>query len=162
MASNLSRPQCVKGSIFNGQWVKYLTSTFDLTLDLELGFFNIKFWNSCILGIGGLIYGKQKLSKSVGYHGSYVTLPFTHTHDPGLQFFKVKVWYRFRNWRVNWHETKWMWLNHLWSWLLMSACSKHNYLIFAHDGELRDVLCDYGMSLIYSLDGFIELETYVG
>ena len=36
-------------------WVYYVALAFDLTHDLDFGFFKIKFWNSCISGIISLI-----------------------------------------------------------------------------------------------------------
>ena len=44
-----------KGSALVGYWVKYVTFTFDLTHDLDLGCFKVKFRNSSISGIVGLI-----------------------------------------------------------------------------------------------------------
>ena len=44
-----------KGSALVGYWVQYVTLTFDLTHDLDLGCFNVKFRNSSISGIVGLI-----------------------------------------------------------------------------------------------------------
>ena len=43
-----------------GYWVSYVTLAFGLTHDLVFGFFKIKFRNSCISGIIGLIDVKQK------------------------------------------------------------------------------------------------------
>ena len=47
-----------KGSALVGYRVQYVTLTFDLTHDLELGCFKVKFWNSSISGIydTGTIY----------------------------------------------------------------------------------------------------------
>ena len=42
-----------KGSALAGYWVQYMTLTFDLTHDLDLGCFKVKFGNSCIYGIVG-------------------------------------------------------------------------------------------------------------
>ena len=44
-----------KGTALVGYWVKYVTLTFDLTHDLDLGCFNVKFRNSSISGIVSLI-----------------------------------------------------------------------------------------------------------
>ena len=44
-----------KGSALFGYWVQYMTLTFDLTHDLDLGCFKVKFRNSSISGIVGLI-----------------------------------------------------------------------------------------------------------
>ena len=46
-----------KGSVSVGS-VQYVTLTFDLTHDLDLGCFKVKFRNSSISGIVGLIYVK--------------------------------------------------------------------------------------------------------
>ena len=37
-----------KGGASVGYWVNYVTLTFDLTHDLDLGFFKVKFQNSCM------------------------------------------------------------------------------------------------------------------
>ena len=73
-----------KGSALLGYWVWYVTLTFDLTRDLDLGCFKVKFWNSCISGIVGLIDVKWKGSELAGYWANCVTLPFDHTHDLDL------------------------------------------------------------------------------
>ena len=65
-------------------WVWYVTLTFDLTHDLDLGCFKVKFWNSCISGIIDLIDVKRKGTKLKGYRADYMTLPFDHTHDLDL------------------------------------------------------------------------------
>ena len=61
-----------------------MTLTFDLTHDLDLGCFKVKFRNNCISGIVGLIDVKCKGSESIGYWADYMTLPFDHTHDLDL------------------------------------------------------------------------------
>ena len=43
------------GSASVGYWVQYVTLTFDLTHDLDLGCFKVKFRNRSISGIVGLI-----------------------------------------------------------------------------------------------------------
>ena len=62
-------------------WLWPLTSLITLTL----GFFNVKFWNSCISGTVGLIDVKWKGSELMGYWTDYMTLPFDHTHDLDLE-----------------------------------------------------------------------------
>ena len=52
-----------KGSASVGCWAIYVTLTFDVTHDLDFEFFKVKFWNSSISGIVGLIDMKQKWSK---------------------------------------------------------------------------------------------------
>ena len=50
-----------KGSASDvGYWVFYVTLTFDLTHYLDLGFFKVKFLNSCIAGFAGLMDVKWK------------------------------------------------------------------------------------------------------
>ena len=48
-------------------------------------FFKVKFRNSCISGIVGLIDVKWKGSELIRYWADYVTLPFDHTHDLDLE-----------------------------------------------------------------------------
>ena len=73
-----------KGSASVGYWVQYVTLTFDLTHDLVLGCFKVKFRNSCVSGIVGLIDVKWKGSELIGYWNDYMTLPFDHTLDLDL------------------------------------------------------------------------------
>ena len=44
-----------KGSTSVGYWAQYMTLTLDLTDDLHLGYFKVKFRNSSLSGIVGLI-----------------------------------------------------------------------------------------------------------
>ena len=72
----------------DGYWVHDLTLTFDLSDDLDLVFFNVKFRNICISGIVGLIGVKWKGSEFmelVRYWAYRMTLLFDHTYDPDLQ-----------------------------------------------------------------------------
>ena len=73
-----------KGSALVGHWVQYITLTYDLTHDLDLGCFMVKFWNSSISGIVGLIDVKWKGSELIWYWADCMTLPFDHTHDLDL------------------------------------------------------------------------------
>ena len=61
-----------------------MTLTFDLTYDLNLGCFKVKFRNSCIPGIVGLIDVKWKGSKLIWYWADCMTLPLDRTHDLDL------------------------------------------------------------------------------
>ena len=70
-----------KGSASVGCWVQYVTLTFDLTHDLDLGCFKVKFRNSSISGIIGLIDVKWKPGELIWYWANCMTLPFDHTHD---------------------------------------------------------------------------------
>ena len=62
--------------------VGYLT--FELTHDLDLGCFKVKFRNSSSSGIIGLIDVKWKGSELIWYWADSITLPFDHTHDLDL------------------------------------------------------------------------------
>ena len=73
-----------KGSALVGYWVQYVTLTFDLTHDLDLGCFKVKFRNSCIAGIVGLIDVKWKRGELIWYWADCMTMPFDHTHDLDL------------------------------------------------------------------------------
>ena len=65
-------------------WEQYVTLTIDLTHDLDLGCFKVKFRNSCISGIVGLIDVKWKRSELIWYWAECMTLPFDHSHDLDL------------------------------------------------------------------------------
>ena len=73
-----------KGSALVGYWVQYMTLTFDFTHDLDLGCFKVKFRNSSISGIVGLIDVKWKGSELIWYWADCMTLPFDHTRDLDL------------------------------------------------------------------------------
>ena len=73
-----------KESASVGYWVQYVALTFDLTHDLDLRCFTVKFRNSPISGIVGLIDVKWKRSELIWYWADCMTLPFDHTHDLDL------------------------------------------------------------------------------
>ena len=73
-----------KGSALVGYWVQYMTLTFDLTHDLDLGCFKVKIRNSSIYGMVGLIDVKWRGSELIWYWADCMTLPFDHTHDLDL------------------------------------------------------------------------------
>ena len=73
-----------KGSALVGYWVQYVTLTFDLTHDLDLVCFKVKFQNRSISRIVGLIDVKWKGSELIWYWANCMTLPFDHTHDLDL------------------------------------------------------------------------------
>ena len=73
-----------KGSVLVGYWVQYVTLTFDLTHDLDVGCFKVKFRNSSISRIVGLIDVKWKGIELIWYWANCMTLPFDHTHDLDL------------------------------------------------------------------------------
>ena len=71
-------------SVSVGYWISYVTLSFDLTYDLDLGCFKVKFRNSCISGIVGLIDVKWKGSELIWHWAGCITLLFNHTHDLDL------------------------------------------------------------------------------
>ena len=75
-----------KGSALVEHWVQYITLTFDLTHDLDLGCFKVKFWNSSISGNVCLIELKWKGSELIWYWADCMTLAFDHIHDLDLGF----------------------------------------------------------------------------
>ena len=81
-----------KWSALVGYWVQYVTLTFDLTHDLDLGCFKVKIWNSSISGIVGLIDVKWKQSELIWYWVDCMTLPFDHTHglDSEVEISRLK------------------------------------------------------------------------
>ena len=74
-----------KGSALVGHWIRYVTLTFDLTHDLDLGCFKVKFRNSSISGIVGLVDVKWRRGEFIWYWADCMTLPFDHTHDLDLR-----------------------------------------------------------------------------
>ena len=76
-----------------GYWVSYVTSTFDLTQNLNLRFFKIKFWNGGILRTVGLIDVKRKESKSLFWIlGRLCDLALWLYSCPWPGSFRDKVW----------------------------------------------------------------------
>ena len=66
-----------------GYWINYVTLTFDLTHDLDLWFFKVKFQNSCIWGIViRLMWNKKKanqLDTGLNVRSCPLTTPMTMT-----------------------------------------------------------------------------------
>ena len=94
----------------------------DLTHDLDLGCFKVKFRNSCISGIVGLIDVKWKGSEWIGYLANYMTLLFDHTHDIDLGVSRSESEIAFiKNGMTDWHGTKRMWVIHSWAWYWLSV-----------------------------------------
>ena len=86
----------------------------------DLGCFKVKFRNSLISGIVGLIDVKWKGSELIGFWADCITLPFDHTPWP-WPCFKVRVgnslisrteW----NSRLTWNKNSWPWYRLVWSW----------------------------------------------
>ena len=70
-------------------WSWPMTSLMTLTL----GFFKVKFRNSSISGIVDLSDVKWKGSEFTIYWANYMTFPFDHTHDLGLDHSWTWTWY---------------------------------------------------------------------
>ena len=79
-----------KGSTSVEYWVNYVTLIFDLTHDLDLGFFKVKFWNSCISGIVIWLVWHEK--KSSRYWADLYSLGLWPHPWPWHWSFKVNVW----------------------------------------------------------------------
>ena len=73
-----------KESASFGYWAQYVTLTFDLTHDLDLGWIKVKFRNSFFSRIVGLIDVKWKRNELIWYWADCMTLPFDHTHELDL------------------------------------------------------------------------------
>ena len=123
-----------KGSASVGYWVKYVTLTFDLTHDLDLGCFKVKFRNislrNCWSNWCEIIMGWVKW-----YWADCMTFPFDHTLDLDL-----RVQFRgqsLRNGTADWHGTKRMWVTHSWPWLVWPWWGGWMYRIVT--GETSDV-----------------------
>ena len=67
-------------------WILGIICDLDLWLthDLYLGCFKVKFRNSCVSGIDGVLNVKWEGNKLIGYWADCMTLPFHHTHDLDL------------------------------------------------------------------------------
>ena len=72
-----------KGKASVGYWVWYVTMFFDLTHDLDPGYFKVKFPNSCIRSWWS-DWCEMKRTELIGYWADSSTLPFDHTHDLDL------------------------------------------------------------------------------
>ena len=88
--------------------MNYVTLTFDLTHDLDLVFFKVKFKNSTIKNCY-LIDAKWKENKSVRYWADCMVSPFDRTHDLYLEvsrsMFEITL---FQEREADWHGTKGM------------------------------------------------------
>ena len=106
-----------KGSALVGYWAKYVNLTFDLTHDLDLGCFKVKFRNSSISGMVGLIDVKWKGGELIWYWANCMTLPFDHTHDIDLGVSRLESevalsW----EWGGQLTINEKMWVIHSWLW----------------------------------------------
>ena len=79
-----------KGGALVGYWVNYVTLTYDITYDLALWFFKVKFQNSCIWGIViWLMWNKKKANQILGWLYGFALWPHPWPWPCSL---KVKVW----------------------------------------------------------------------
>ena len=98
-----------KASASVGYWVQYVTLTFDLTHYLDVGCFKVKFRNSSISGIVGLIDLKWKRSELIWYWpwADCMTLSFHHTDDLDLEIsrseFEIALSQEWDAW-LTWNE----------------------------------------------------------
>ena len=78
-----------KGGASVGFWVNYVTLTFDLTHELDLWVFKVKFQ---IAVSQEMLYGwcETKENKSIRYWADCMVLPFDHTHDSDLVILRSK------------------------------------------------------------------------
>ena len=106
-----------RGSASVGYWVYYVTLTFDLTHDLDLGFFKVKFRKPVFYELSVWLMWKWKGSELIKYRDNCMTLPFDHTYDLDLevQVHSLKLPY-LRNGMANWPGKKGMWVIHSWLW----------------------------------------------
>ena len=100
-----------KGVASDGYWVNYVTLTFDLTYDLDLGFFKVKFENSCI---SGMVDVRWKESQSIRYWADCMVLalwPYPWIDlEVSRSKFDIGLFQEF--------EGKGMWVDHSWPWSL--------------------------------------------
>ena len=73
-----------KGGASVGYLVNYVTLTLDLTHDIDLWFFKVKFQNSCISGNVIWLVWNKKNNKSIRYWADCLVLPFNHIHSLDL------------------------------------------------------------------------------
>ena len=78
-----------KGSALVGYWVQYVTLTFDLTHDLDLGCFKVKFRKALSQELLVWLIWNENGSELIWYWADCMTLPFDHTHDLDLG---VEIW----------------------------------------------------------------------
>ena len=106
-----------KWSALVGCWVQYVTLTFDLTHDLDLGCFKVKFRNSSISGIFGLIDVKWKGCEFIWYWPDCMTLPFDSTHDLDLGVSRLEAEIALsQEWGGQLKMNEKMWVIHSWPW----------------------------------------------
>ena len=91
-----------KGGASVGYWVNYVILTFDLTRDLDLWIFKVKFQISCISEIVIWLMWNKK-SKSIRYWADCMVLPF-HTHDLDLVVSRSK--FEIALFEADWQRTR--------------------------------------------------------
>ena len=113
-----------KGGASVGYWVTYVTLTFDLTRDLYLCFFKVKFK----IAVSQELLSDRcetKRSKWIRYWAGCMVLPFDHTHDLNLvvsrSIYEIALFEEGGGGGggggADWHGTKGMWVDHSWPWL---------------------------------------------
>ena len=145
-----------KGNWLVGYWVQYVTLTFHLTHDLDLGCFKVKFRNSYISGIVGLIDVKWKGSELIWYWVDCMTFAFDHTHDLdlGVSRSESEIIALSQEWggRLRWNEKDWVIHSWPWYWLVWPWWGGRMYRI------VTGVTSDVGVPSTYQVE-HIEAET---
>ena len=98
-------------------WYTMWLWTLNLTHDLDLWCCLVKFWNSCISGVVGLIDLKWKGSELIRYWADLMNLPFDLTHDLDLEVSRSEFEIALsQEWDGQLNRTKRMWVVHSWPW----------------------------------------------
>ena len=106
-----------KGSATVNYCVCYVTLSFDLTHDPELGFLKVLFCNSCISGIVGMIDVQWKGNELISYWADCMALPRDHTHDLNLEVSRSEFEIALSlEGTAYWHGTKGIRIVHSWPW----------------------------------------------
>ena len=103
-----------KGGASVGYWVYYMyvTLTSDLTRDLDLGFFKVKFQNNCISGIVIWLLWIEKKANQLDTGLTVWSCPLTIPLILSIKFQGQRLKSPYcRNERADWHATKGMWVN---------------------------------------------------
>ena len=158
----------IKRSASVGYLVNYVTITFNLIHDLDLGFFKVGFRNCCISGIVGLINVKRKGNELINYWAYYMTLPFDHTHDLDLEVTTSKFQIALsKEWevRLTWngrdesHPFMTMTLTFVWTWWGILRRYLSAALDISIKGHLPETIV-IGNFLIISSLNFLEISTF--
>ena len=122
LGSNISRIMLITWLDFGGFLLETLFLP-NFRWNFWMCFFKVKLSIGQISGMVGPIDVKRKGGASVEYWVDYVTLTFNLTHDLDLVVSRSKFEIAlFEKWRVDWHGTKGMWVDHSWPWPWAMGC----------------------------------------